>query len=60
MFIVFNNRWGNTETLMNAKLLYWFSHSITLPLNSEIPKSFAALPEFYIEDVTEFLLFIVQ
>nr|XP_057939432.1 ubiquitin conjugation factor E4 B isoform X3 [Doryrhamphus excisus] len=34
--------------------------SITLPLNSEIPKSFAALPEFYIEDVAEFLLFVVQ
>ncbi|XP_056895728.1 ubiquitin conjugation factor E4 B isoform X1 [Takifugu flavidus] len=34
--------------------------NITLPLNPEIPKSFAALPEFYIEDVTEFLLFIVQ
>ncbi|KAG9353174.1 hypothetical protein JZ751_017750 [Albula glossodonta] len=33
---------------------------ITLPLNPEIPKSFAALPEFYIEDVAEFLLFIVQ
>lgn len=35
-------------------------HSITLPLNPEIPKSFAALPEFYIEDVAEFLLFVVQ
>lgn len=34
--------------------------SINLPLNSDIPKSFAALPEFYIEDVAEFLLFIVQ
>uniref|UniRef100_H3DCI3 Ubiquitin conjugation factor E4 B n=1 Tax=Tetraodon nigroviridis TaxID=99883 RepID=H3DCI3_TETNG len=34
--------------------------NITLPLNSEIPKSFAALPEFYIEDVAEFLLFVVQ
>ncbi|XP_053173740.1 ubiquitin conjugation factor E4 B isoform X1 [Scomber japonicus] len=33
---------------------------ITLPLNPEIPKSFAALPEFYIEDVAEFLLFVVQ
>ncbi|KAL1021148.1 hypothetical protein UPYG_G00009400 [Umbra pygmaea] len=33
---------------------------MTLPLNLEIPKSFAALPEFYIEDVAEFLLFIVQ
>ncbi|XP_075897787.1 ubiquitin conjugation factor E4 B isoform X1 [Nelusetta ayraudi] len=34
--------------------------NITLPLNPDIPKSFAALPEFYIEDVAEFLLFIVQ
>lgn len=33
---------------------------VSLPLNPEIPKSFAALPEFYIEDVAEFLLFIVQ
>ncbi|TRY82499.1 hypothetical protein DNTS_013817 [Danionella cerebrum] len=33
---------------------------VTLPLNPEIPKSFAALPEFYVEDVAEFLLFIVQ
>lgn len=35
-------------------------YSVTLPLNPEIPKNFAALPEFYIEDVAEFLLFIVQ
>uniref|UniRef100_A0A8C6MMH5 Ubiquitin conjugation factor E4 B n=1 Tax=Nothobranchius furzeri TaxID=105023 RepID=A0A8C6MMH5_NOTFU len=34
--------------------------NITLPLNPEIPKSFAALPEFYVEDVAEFLLFAVQ
>lgn len=34
--------------------------SINLPLNLDIPKSFAALPEFYIEDVAEFLLFVVQ
>ncbi|XP_062397705.1 ubiquitin conjugation factor E4 B isoform X2 [Sardina pilchardus] len=34
--------------------------NMTLPLNPEIPKSFAALPEFYIEDVAEFLLFVVQ
>lgn len=36
-----------------------FPH-MTLPLYPEIPKSFAALPEFYIEDVAEFLLFVVQ
>ncbi|KAI9530903.1 Ubiquitin conjugation factor E4 B [Dissostichus eleginoides] len=34
--------------------------NINLPLHPEIPKSFAALPEFYIEDVAEFLLFVVQ
>ncbi|XP_026638040.1 ubiquitin conjugation factor E4 B isoform X1 [Microtus ochrogaster] len=33
---------------------------ITLPLSSDVPKAFAALPEFYIEDVAEFLFFIVQ
>ncbi|MFT7798460.1 ubiquitin conjugation factor E4 B-like [Arapaima gigas] len=33
---------------------------ISLPLNPEIPHGFAALPEFYIEDVAEFMLFIVQ
>ncbi|XP_039611579.1 ubiquitin conjugation factor E4 B isoform X2 [Polypterus senegalus] len=34
--------------------------NITLPLHPDIPKVFAALPEFYIEDVAEFLLFVVQ
>ncbi|XP_073441115.1 ubiquitin conjugation factor E4 B isoform X1 [Dendrobates tinctorius] len=34
--------------------------SVTLPLNPDIPKTFAALPEFYVEDVAEFLFFIVQ
>ncbi|KAG3282098.1 ubiquitin conjugation factor E4 B isoform X1 [Ictidomys tridecemlineatus] len=33
---------------------------ITLPLNSDVPKVFAALPEFYVEDIAEFLFFIVQ
>ncbi|XP_023696867.1 ubiquitin conjugation factor E4 B isoform X2 [Paramormyrops kingsleyae] len=33
---------------------------VSLPLNPEVPMGFAALPEFYIEDVAEFLLFIVQ
>ncbi|XP_078281134.1 ubiquitin conjugation factor E4 B isoform X2 [Rhinoraja longicauda] len=33
---------------------------ITLPLNPDIPKVFAALPEFYLEDIAEFLLFVVQ
>lgn len=34
--------------------------NMTLPLNPDIPKMFAALPEFYVEDVAEFLFFIVQ
>ncbi|KAM7126953.1 LOW QUALITY PROTEIN: ubiquitin conjugation factor E4 B-like [Molossus nigricans] len=33
---------------------------VTLPFGSDIPKAFAALPEFYVEDVAEFLFFIVQ
>ncbi|XP_067423475.1 ubiquitin conjugation factor E4 B isoform X1 [Emydura macquarii macquarii] len=34
--------------------------NIILPLNPDVPKVFAALPEFYVEDVAEFLFFIVQ
>ncbi|XP_014796930.1 PREDICTED: ubiquitin conjugation factor E4 B isoform X1 [Calidris pugnax] len=34
--------------------------NIKLPLTPEVPKVFAALPEFYVEDVAEFLFFIVQ
>ncbi|XP_064381646.1 ubiquitin conjugation factor E4 B isoform X3 [Dromaius novaehollandiae] len=34
--------------------------NIKLPLAPEVPKVFAALPEFYVEDVAEFLFFIVQ
>ncbi|XP_050787894.1 ubiquitin conjugation factor E4 B isoform X3 [Gopherus flavomarginatus] len=34
--------------------------NIVLPLNPDVPKMFAALPEFYVEDVAEFLFFIVQ
>lgn len=34
--------------------------NITLPLHPDVPKLFAALPEFYVEDVAEFLFFIVQ
>ncbi|XP_030843161.1 ubiquitin conjugation factor E4 B isoform X2 [Strongylocentrotus purpuratus] len=31
-----------------------------LPLHTDIPPAFAALPEYYIEDIAEFLLFVVQ
>ncbi|XP_019349526.1 ubiquitin conjugation factor E4 B isoform X2 [Alligator mississippiensis] len=34
--------------------------NMKLPLNLDVPKVFAALPEFYVEDVAEFLFFIVQ
>ncbi|XP_078498396.1 ubiquitin conjugation factor E4 B isoform X4 [Lissotriton helveticus] len=34
--------------------------NITLPLHPDVPKLFAALPEFYVEDVAEFLFFVVQ
>ncbi|XP_009459212.1 PREDICTED: ubiquitin conjugation factor E4 B isoform X1 [Nipponia nippon] len=34
--------------------------NVKLPLTPEVPKVFAALPEFYVEDVAEFLFFIVQ
>ncbi|XP_069466097.1 ubiquitin conjugation factor E4 B isoform X2 [Ambystoma mexicanum] len=34
--------------------------NITLPLHPDVPMLFAALPEFYVEDVAEFLFFIVQ
>ncbi|XP_074654460.1 ubiquitin conjugation factor E4 B-like [Tubulanus polymorphus] len=32
----------------------------TLPLPEEIPMAFSALPEFYIDDLADFLLFVVQ
>ncbi|XP_032087494.1 ubiquitin conjugation factor E4 B isoform X3 [Thamnophis elegans] len=34
--------------------------NIKLPLNPDVPKVFAAMPEFYVEDIAEFLFFIVQ
>lgn len=43
-----------------SSLLNLSFYSIKLPLTPEVPKVFAALPEFYVEDVAEFLFFIVQ
>lgn len=43
-----------------SSLLHLSFYSIKLPLTPEVPKVFAALPEFYVEDVAEFLFFIVQ
>ncbi|CAG2202437.1 UBE4B [Mytilus edulis] len=36
------------------------SSGVTLPLPSDVPMQFAALPDFYIEDLAEFLQFILQ
>lgn len=36
------------------------SNAPTLPLSLEVPKAFAAYPEWYIEDMADFLLFTVQ
>lgn len=36
------------------------SCGVTLPLPAEVPMQFAALPDFYIEDLAEFLQFILQ
>ncbi|VDI68919.1 ubiquitin conjugation factor E4 B, partial [Mytilus galloprovincialis] len=36
------------------------SSGVTLPLPTDVPMQFAALPDFYIEDLAEFLQFILQ
>ncbi|XP_041377968.1 ubiquitin conjugation factor E4 B-like [Gigantopelta aegis] len=36
------------------------NHGSKLPLSTEIPMQFAALPEFYVEDIADFLLFVLQ
>ena len=35
-----------------------FFSSIELPLPNEVPMQFAVLPDYFIEDIVEFLLFI--
>lgn len=49
----------NPAVLLCRSLSLLF-YSIKLPLTPDVPKVFAALPEFYVEDVAEFLFFIVQ
>ncbi|XP_064611043.1 ubiquitin conjugation factor E4 B-like [Liolophura sinensis] len=36
------------------------SHGACLPLPSDIPQAFAAYPDFYLEDIADFLLFTLQ
>lgn len=64
----------NHESMLHQCLIYFSSaaqfilkivtrpeeQEATLPLPSTISDTFAALPEFYIEDIAQFLLFIVQ
>lgn len=47
-------------TVVSTDLCFFLIDSVTLPLSSDVPKAFAALPEFYVEDIAEFLFFIVQ
>ncbi|XP_048250307.1 ubiquitin conjugation factor E4 B-like [Haliotis rufescens] len=35
-------------------------HGSRLPLPTEVPMQFSALPEFYVEDIADFLLFVLQ
>ncbi|XP_022090328.1 ubiquitin conjugation factor E4 B-like isoform X2 [Acanthaster planci] len=49
-----------TVMFLLLKLLTPKDQEICLPLPKEVPMEFAALPEHYIEDIAEFILFIVQ
>ena len=33
---------------------------VMLPLPADVPHHFSALPEFYVEDIADFFLFILQ
>ncbi|KAK9507640.1 hypothetical protein O3M35_007452 [Rhynocoris fuscipes] len=63
------------KTLMRRALLFYtsvaefllqvlteapYTYNPTLPLPAEPPAVFAALPEWYVEDIAEFLLFVLQ
>ena len=46
--------------LVNQRVSFVCYRRISLPLPREVPMEFATLPEHYIEDVAEFILFTVQ
>ncbi|XP_039250624.2 ubiquitin conjugation factor E4 B-like isoform X1 [Styela clava] len=64
----------NHESMLHQCLIYFSSaaqfllnlvtrpdeQEPTLPLPAKIPDAFAAMPEFYVEDIAQFLLFVVQ
>lgn len=37
-----------------------FTDCPTIPLPTDVPNAFAALPEWFVEDIAEFLLFTLQ
>nr|KAF6472833.1 ubiquitination factor E4B [Molossus molossus] len=53
------SQWKDSPLLL-LRILDPAYPDVTLPFGSDVPKAFAALPEFYVEDVAEFLFFIVQ
>ena len=58
-----NPHTGNFMTVwyrLNYVFSSYFYRGPTLPLPSDVPMAFAALPEYYIEDIAEFILSIVQ
>ena len=42
------------------KILLFLFISIELPLNETLPKQWCALPEYFIEDIADFVLFLLQ
>lgn len=56
------NFYSSVAEYLNSVLMPGLSVSDvpTLPLNNEVPAVFANLPEWYVEDIAEFLLFALQ
>ena len=49
-----------TPATHRANAVWCPACSVTLPLPRTVPMLFAALPEFYLEDIADFVLFVVQ
>ncbi|XP_066297718.1 ubiquitin conjugation factor E4 B-like [Branchiostoma lanceolatum] len=48
------------EVMLLFKILDPKNPRPTLPLADDVPTAFAALPEFYVEDLADFLMFVLQ
>ena len=46
------------QRYVTISLIVFLCSPLELPLDAEVPKLFAALPEYYIEDIADFLTFI--